>query len=86
MSPCGCPRRRPSPPFEAACHADRAITSAVALTGGADYALWSCHADEAAARAWLRDLHLRPEIARAERKGVRVIFGHLLPGAPVYRD
>lgn len=72
--------------FEAACQADAAVTSAVALTGGADYALWSYHTDEATAQSWLRELQLRPEIARAERRDVRVVFGHLLSGAPVYRD
>lgn len=71
--------------FDAYCLAERAITAAVALTGGADYALWTSHGHERSARDWVRDLMLRPEVGRVQTKGVKVRFGHLLQGAPVYR-
>lgn len=72
--------------FETYCRDDEAIASAVALTGDADYSLWSFHADAATARTWSWALSLRPEIGRSTSRTMRILFGHTLAGAPLFSN
>lgn len=69
--------------FEAYCQDDPLISTAVAITGRFDYALWSFHADPRAARDWSHRLELRDEVRRAHTETVRILFGHTFEGGVI---
>ncbi|HEY8572859.1 hypothetical protein [Phenylobacterium sp.] len=70
--------------FEDWCREDTFVTQAVLLAGRWDYALWSWHRDTRSASNWLRLVESRAEVGRCDTRVVRVLFGHVLDGAPVF--